>query len=106
MTDARARELLRQEREAFDQAKAHHARWFMLRLVMCYAGIGFFFAIALVLGYLLLHPANYPPAMIAVASTALFVDLVGLVISIFKLVLQQGSVVPLKPVIEVHPDRH
>ena len=32
MTDARAREQLRQERETFDQAKAHGARWFTLRL--------------------------------------------------------------------------
>ena len=106
MTDARTREQLRQERETFDQAKAHDARWFTLRLAMGYAGIGLLLAIALVSGYILLHPTSYAPATIAVAATTLLVDMLGLVVSIFKLVLQQGSAVLLKPVTGIRLDTH
>jgi hypothetical protein len=104
MTDARAPEQLRQEREAFDQAKAHEARWFTPRLTIGYAGIGLLFAIVLVSGYILLHPGCYATATIGIAATALLVDIVGLVASIFKLVLQQGNVIQLKPVTAIHPD--
>ncbi|MGO9771788.1 MAG: hypothetical protein ACLPSW_20035 [Roseiarcus sp.] len=57
MTDARALEQLRQERETFDQAKARDACWFTLCLTIGYVGIGLLFVIALVSGYILLHPA-------------------------------------------------
>ena len=106
MTDVRAREQLRQERETFDQAKAHNARWFALRLAMGYAGISLLLAIALVSGYILFQPAIYAPATIAFAATTLLMDMLGLVVSIFKLVLSQGSAVPLKPVTGVRSDTH
>lgn len=106
MTDARALEQLRQERETFDQAKARDVRWFTLCLTIGYAGIGLLFAIALVSGCILLHPANYSTATIGIAATTLLVDILGLVASIFKLVLQQGNAVPLKPVTAIRSDTH
>jgi hypothetical protein len=106
MIGARAREQLRQEREAFDQAKAHDARWFTLRLAMGYAGIGLLLAIAPVSSYILLHPASYAPATVPVAATTLLVDMLGLVVSIIKLVLQRDSAVPLKPVTGIRSDTH
>ena len=106
MTDARTCEQLRQERETFDQAKAHDARWFTLRLAMGYAGICLLVAIALVSGYILLDPTSYAPATLAVAATTLLVDMLGLVVSIFKLILQQGSTALLKPVTGIRLDSH
>jgi hypothetical protein len=106
MTDARARERLRQERETFNQAKAHDARWFRLRLAMGYAGIGLLLAIAVVSGCILLHPASFATATIAIAATTLLVDMLGLVVSIVKLVLQQGSAVPLKPITGIRSDTY
>src|ERR1017187_8732677 len=105
MIGARAREQLRQEREAFDQAKAHDARWFTLRLMIGYAGIALLLAIALVSGYILLHPASYSPATIAVAATTILVDILGLVVTIFKFIFPQSSAVPLKPVTGIRLDR-
>jgi hypothetical protein len=55
MIGTRALEQLRPERETFDQAKTHDARWFTLRLAIGYAGIGLLLVIALVSGYILLH---------------------------------------------------
>lgn len=106
MTNARAHEQLRQERETFDQAKAHDARWFALRLTVGYAGIGLLLVIALVSGFILFHPTSYVPATIAIAATTLLVDMLGLVVSICKLVLQHGSAVPLKPITGIQLDRH
>ena len=104
MSDARAREQLRQERETFNQAKAHDARWFTLRLAMGYAGIALLLAIALVSGCILFHPASYAPATIAIAATTLLTDMLGLAVSIFKLILQQVGAVPLKPVTGIRSD--
>lgn len=106
MTDPRAREQLRQERETFNQAKAHDARWFTLRLAMGYVGIVLLLAIALVSGYVLLHPARYAAVTIAIAAMTLLVDMLSLILSIFRLVLQEGGAATLKPVTEVHPGRH
>jgi hypothetical protein len=106
MIDLRARERLRQEREAFEQAKAHGARWFTLRLAMGYAGMALLLVAAAVSGYIVLRPASYAPATVAMAVTTLLVDMFGLVVSVFKLVLQQGSAVPLKPVTEIRLDGH
>jgi hypothetical protein len=102
MTDVCARERLRQERETFDQAKAHNARWFTLRLRMGYAGIVLLFVIALVAGHTLLHPASYDPSTITIAATTLFVDMIGLVVTIFKLVLHERSAVALKPIASIN----
>ncbi|MGO9771787.1 MAG: hypothetical protein ACLPSW_20030 [Roseiarcus sp.] len=44
--------------------------------------------------------------MIGIAATTLLVDILGLVASIFKLVLQQGNAVPLKPVTAIRWDTH
>lgn len=100
MIGARAREQLRHEREAFDQAKADDARLFTLRLMIGYADIALLLAIALVSGYILLHPASCSPATITVAATTILVDILGLVVTIFKFVFQQSCAVPLNPLRE------
>ncbi len=97
MTSTRARERLRQEKEVFELTKLHAARWFTLRLTMGYAVIGLLALIALVAGYVVLHPNGYSPSTITVAATALLADMLGLGISIFKVVLSHASTVQLMP---------
>ena len=104
MIGARTREELRQERVTFNQAKSHGARWFALRLAMGYAGIVLLLGTALVSGYVLLHPAAYSTATTTIAASTLLVDILGLVVSIFRLVLRDGSAVPLKPVTRTRPE--
>lgn len=105
MNDPRALEQLRQERETFDHAKTELAQWSRLRLVMGYAGIAALLGVAVVSGIIVLNPSRYPTGVITVAATTLLVDILSLSVSIFKLVLQQGSATPLKPVTIVRPDR-
>ncbi|MEN3748354.1 hypothetical protein TPR58_14360 [Sphingomonas sp. HF-S3] len=98
MASDRAREQLRQERETFEQARTHVARWFALRLCMGYIGIVLMTLVAAVSTYVILHPDRYDATVLGVAGTALLVDIVSLAVSIFRLVLQQGSIAQLKPV--------
>jgi len=98
MRNERSREQLRQERETFEQARLQCARWFSLRLCMGYTGIGLMAIIALVAIWILLHTGSYAPTVISIAAAALLVDLFGLVASIFRLVLPQGSIDRLEPV--------
>lgn len=98
MSDARAREQLRQERETFDQAKTHGAQWFRLRLCMAYATIALLILVAIVCAVIVIRPAGYPVTVITAASAALLVDIVALAAGIFKLVLPHSSAASLKPI--------
>ena len=95
---ARAAEQLRQEQETFDQQKAHEGRWFALRLVMGYSSIALLAVILFVSSYILFHPAVYSTGVVTAAGGALFVDAVGLVVSVWKGVLQPDSSRRLVPV--------
>jgi len=91
MRRERVEEQLRQDREAFEQAKAQSAAWFALRLRMGYLGIALVLLVAAVSIFVLLHPERYGAVAIGAAGSALLVHAVGLAIVIFRLVLQQGT---------------
>lgn len=102
---ARASEQLRQERETFDQAKQHEARWFVLRLVMGYAAVILLAAIMAVASYLLFNASIFPPAVVTAAGAALFVDVLGLLIAVWKIALNPNFYARLGPVTRVElPD--
>lgn len=98
MSDPRALEQLRQECETFNQVKAQGAQWFTLRLRMGYAGIVLLLGIAAVSSVIVLNPVSYSSTVIGIAATTLFVDMLSMVASIFRLVLPQSSATRLKPV--------
>lgn len=98
MRGERAREQLRQERETFEQARAHVARWFTLRLAMGYVGIALMIGVGSIAAFVILSPDRYSPSVLAIAAGALLVDMVSLAASIFRLVLHHGSVTQLQPV--------
>jgi hypothetical protein len=95
---ATANERLRQERETFDQNKVHQARWFALRLRMGYAAAVMLPAIGAVSAVIILRPEVYSGTTIAGATVVLFTDLVGLLASVWKVVLNPSSTPTLSPV--------
>src|SRR4051812_41276429 len=103
MKDARAVEQLRQEREAFEQAKAQGMHWFRLRLCMGYASVFILFGVAAACSYIVLNPAGYSMAVVTIAATTLLVDMVSLAAGIFKLILQHNNAARLKPVTTAGP---
>jgi len=103
--DPRVLEQLRQERETFDHTKIEVAQWSRLRVRMGYVGIAALLGVAIVSGFVILNPGRYPPAVITLAATTLLVDILSLSVSIFKLVLRQGSGTRLKPVTSTYQNR-
>lgn len=93
----RAREQLRQEREAFEQMRREVARWSVLRLCMGYGGLGLMTGIAAIAGVVVLHPDRYGAIPVGAAATALLVDMVSLAASIARLVLSRSSMIVLEP---------
>jgi hypothetical protein len=98
MAGERNAEQLRQERETFEQEKDQGARWFELRLRMGYLGIIVLVGIAALAAFILLSPDRYSAQIQEYAAVALLVDMVGLIVSVFKLVLQPGNAMRLEPV--------
>jgi hypothetical protein len=95
---ARAEQQLRQEQDTFEQQKSHAARWFLLRLSVGYTSVA---ALVIVLGlcvYILMRTDAFPTAVITAAGATLFGDVVGLVATIWKVVLSPGTVASLTPV--------
>jgi len=94
----RATEQLRQERETFNQAKQHEARWFVLRLVMGYSAVVLLGGVMVVASYILFNASAFPAAVVTAAGGALFVDVLGLLIAVWKIALNPDFHAKLSPV--------
>ena len=94
---AQAQEALRQQRETFEQARIHANRWFHLRLAVGLASILMLPTILLVSARILLSDQPYPAELQAAAAGALFVDTVGVLLAVWKIVLNKDSQTPLTP---------
>lgn len=91
-------ESLRQQRETFEQRREQENKWFSLRLRMGYAAVVLLPAVAIVSGYVILNPGSYSTATVTAATGALFVDVLGLMGAIWKVVLNPDTVTKLDPV--------
>ena len=102
-SDEQTRERLRQEQETFNQHKSHENRWFTLRLVMGYTSVILLLSIIGISLYVFLNHAALPTAIVTSASAAFFVDVVGLVIAVWKIVFNPDFMTKLAPVTQVAP---
>lgn len=100
-TIQRIKERLRQEREIFDQHKAHENRWFLLRLVMGYSSVVLLVAIMVVSSYILFNSASFSNSVVVAAGAALFSDTLGLVVSIWKIVFNPDFMTKLAPITQL-----
>ena len=94
----RLEERLRQERETFDQRKQQEARWFTLRLRMGYTAAFLLPVLAFICGVVLWRHGDFPPAVVTSAGAAFFVDVLGLLVAVWKVVLNPGSITQLEPI--------
>ncbi len=83
----RATEQLRQERAAFNQRRIHEGRWFILRLVMGYASVLLLVALGVVAAYIVMGPEKHSEVVLNLAAAALFCDIVGLIVAVWKVAL-------------------
>lgn len=93
----REQEQLRQQRETFDQRKRQDSRWFLLKLVMGWASVVLLPGIGFTCGYVIFNHTEFTSATVTAATAALFVDTLGLIISVWRLVLGRGPD-PLQPI--------
>ena len=96
---ARATERLRQERETFDQLKAHDWWWFRLRLLTGLVAIGALLVVLFVAASVVLSPSYYAPTTVVLSAIAILADIAGLAGTVFLLVLRHGSG-NLRPIVE------
>ena len=94
----RALERIRQERETFDQRKKHEKLWFNLRLILGYLSILVLAAILIVSSIIIFDNKNYPPSLVTSAGIALFADILGLIVTVWKVVLNPEFSTKLEPV--------
>lgn len=90
MTGQRASERLRQERETFEQLKAHNAAWFKLRLATGIVAISALLVILLVAASVVLSPSRYGDTAMLLAAVAILADIAGLAGTVFLLVVRDG----------------
>jgi hypothetical protein len=94
----RAEEALRQEKETFEQRKIQENKWFRLRLTVGYASIILLALIMLIASMILFDNSQFPSTVVTAAGVALFGDVLGLLIAIWKIVLNPNSAASLAPV--------
>lgn len=92
----RAMEQLRQEREVFNQRKSQESRWFVLRLTMGYASVILLFAVIVISSLVLFNSQNFPNFTVKAAGAALFADVLGLLVGVWKIVLKPDFLTRLK----------
>lgn len=90
VTLARLQEQLRQERETFDQLKVHNRRWFYLKLAMGWSAVVLLPAVALVCGWIIVNHKDFAAATVTTATAALLVDIVGVLLSVWRVVMGTG----------------
>lgn len=95
----RATERIRQERETFDQRKRQDSQWFILKLIMGFTSIIFLAVVLFISTYILFNNKQYPTSVVTSAGCALFVDVLGLIISVWKIVLNPSTITKLEPLI-------
>lgn len=90
ITIANAEERLRQERETFDQRKEQDSRYFRLRMAMGWMAVILLPAIGVTCGWIIFHSHGFASATVTVATSALLVDALGLVVWVWKIVMGSG----------------
>jgi hypothetical protein len=101
---ARAEEQLRQEREAFDQFKMKDKNWFYLQLVVGGSSVVLLISIVVICCYIFLHSGVFPEFVVKAASAALFGDVVGLLVLVWKVILNASDTKALAPVTKAIPE--
>lgn len=97
----RAAEQLRQEREVFEQRKRHEALWFYLRLVMGYSAVVLLVAVMVVASYILFNNSTFPATVVVSAGAALFADVLGMLVGVWKIALNPAFLTQASPVTSI-----
>lgn len=96
----KAAEKLRQQQETFNQRKKHDSKWFWLKLIMGYSAILLLFSILVISCVIIFNYNDYPENIVNWATPALFVDILGLIFTVWRVVLKPTDSTKLAPTID------
>jgi hypothetical protein len=97
----RVKERLRQEQETFNQHKAQEQRWFSLRLIMGYSALVVMVLVSVFAIYIIVNNTHFPPTVVNIVSGALFIDVLGLLVSVWKIVFNPDFQTKLAPITQL-----
>jgi hypothetical protein len=95
---SRANEQLRQESESFNQIKRQNSLWFFLRLIMGYISILIILIVLIICIYVLLNNKQYDANAVLTSFITILVDIIGLMINVWKIVLNPQTFKQIEPV--------
>lgn len=93
-------EKLRQVKETFEQRKSQEKLWFKLRLFVGYSSILIIIGVFAVSSYALYFNDKFSSTITYSAAGALFVDMMALVATVWKMVLSPKFITELNPFIK------
>lgn len=94
----RALEAIRQESVTFEVRKKQEERWFLLRCAMGWFSIILIIVIMIGSGYIMFNSSDFQPNIVGAAIGAVFADILGLAIAVWKIVLNPASITKLGPI--------
>ena len=98
----RSMERIRQERETFNQLKKHENLWFYLRLSMGYSSIILLGAIIIIAVIIIFNSETYSATVVSAAGAAFFIDVLGLLVGVWKIALNPNFMTKLKPISDIN----
>jgi|GEM_PF-1247140 len=101
LTVAQIAERLRQEHETFNQHKLQEHQWFRLRQLMGYSAVFLLFVLVSIPAYIIYSYASFSANVVAAAVAALFVDILSLILSVWKVVLNPTFMTKLSPITQI-----
>jgi hypothetical protein len=91
-------EALRQERICFDDTRLHFNRWIILKLIMGYSALAILVCIMSICGFVVFNYSKFNDKIILCCIGVLFTDIVGLMITVYKIVLRENNLQEFKPI--------
>ena len=92
------KQALEQEKICFEENRKHFNRWNILKLVMGYSAISILVCIMLICGFVIFNHAKFSEEIVLACLVALFTDIIGLMIAIYKIVLKENNITDFIPV--------
>jgi hypothetical protein len=90
-------EAVRQHRVWFEQQRQHDEQWFRLRLTMGYCSVVLLPFVLALSGYVLYKNDQYPYPVVISAGSVLFVDVIAMLLGVWKITLAPTPNSGLRP---------
>ncbi len=94
-------EKIRQLRQAFDQKRRQSDRWFQLRLAMGYTAVVLLASVIVICALILFNASSHSEQVVTLAATALLVDVIGLLIGVWKIAFRPEASERAEPLVEL-----